>query len=467
MDKLQIKLRICSARFTFRSTTQRMYGVKNFRLAYSYNAVKFSKNLSKTMAKTMAFTQTLSKTQALAQAKSVRSVSVALSVVLIGLLAFSQASAQSSVKSTAQSTSESTEQSTLLASQKTPSQLEKDNSIRSYLTDYAQTAAESYSATASQLRQLQSTVDRFLNNPSAAGLELLKTQWIAAKSFYMPTEVYRYFESPIDGEFGPEPFVNSWPLDEAYIDYVQGDANAGIINRPDIYPEITESLLLELNEKNGETNITTGFHAIEFLLWGQDLSVKTAGVRSFEDYVLGKTSNAARRRKYLKVAVELLARSIEKVRDDWKTDYKTEFLENSNSVATLKKTVAALVKLSGQEMAQERMFVAVDAQSQEDEHSCFSDTTWLDFQLDLKGIKNVLYGVKGRMGLLQLLSIYGQDVKAIESKVNEVEGLLKAIPQPFDQAILNVAGSQSILNAVKGLEDLSTLIESTSRAAQF
>jgi hypothetical protein len=60
-----------------------------------------------------------------------------------------------------------------------------------------------------------------------------------------------------------------------------------------------------LSARDGEENVAAGWHAIEFPLWGQDLSETSPGNRSFEDYVDGKRSNADRRRQYLKVVTSL------------------------------------------------------------------------------------------------------------------------------------------------------------------
>ena len=66
--------------------------------------------------------------------------------------------------------------------------------------------------------------------------------------------------------------INAWPMAEAYIDYVEGDPEAGIINNPDEFPQITAELIESLNEEGAEENISAGWHAIEFLLWSQDMN---------------------------------------------------------------------------------------------------------------------------------------------------------------------------------------------------
>ena len=109
--------------------------------------------------------------------------------------------------------------------------------------------------------------------------------------------------------------MNAWPLDEAYIDYVEGSPEAGIVNLPDDYPTIDADLLVSLNEQGGEANISTGWHAIEFLLWGQDLSTDGSGARPVEDYTTAP--NADRRAAYLAVASDLLLTHLGQMVDAW------------------------------------------------------------------------------------------------------------------------------------------------------
>ena len=100
--------------------------------------------------------------------------------------------------------------------------------------------------------------------------------------------------------------MNAWPLDEGLIDYVAGsygtesDENplytANVIANPSIEingakvdaSKITPELLSGTLQEAGdiEANVATGYHAIEFLLWGQDLNGTGpgAGERPYTDY---------------------------------------------------------------------------------------------------------------------------------------------------------------------------------------
>ena len=109
-----------------------------------------------------------------------------------------------------------------------------------------------------------------MEEPTAATLEAAKRAWLNARDDYGPTEAYRFYGGPIDNDDdGPEGQLNAWPMDEGYVDYVEARRTAGSINMVAEYPQITTELLIELNEAGGETNVSTGWHAIEFLLWAR------------------------------------------------------------------------------------------------------------------------------------------------------------------------------------------------------
>jgi len=157
---------------------------------------------------------------------------------------------------------------------------------RAALTTYAEIVYASYADSARLAVELQVAIDEFVANPAAETHQAAKSAWLAAQEPYGQTEAYRFYGGPIDDEDGPEGLMNAWPLDEAYIDYVQGAESSGIINNVDAYPVIDIDLLITLNEAGSEKNISTGYHAIEFLLWGQDFSENGPGQRQYTDYVL-------------------------------------------------------------------------------------------------------------------------------------------------------------------------------------
>src|SRR5262245_18843097 len=249
---------------------------------------------------------------------------------------------------------------------------------RSVVADYATVAYATYQDALEGARSLAGCVDSFLAAPGEDSLNHARQAWIDARIPYAQTEAFRFYDGPIDAVEG---LINSWPTDESLIDYVEGEPAAGVINQPDRYPQVTPNLIVSLNEKGGEKNITAGFHAIEFLLWGQDLNDDGPGQRSYKDFVDGHAPHADRRRQYLREAARLLVRNLEAVSAEWAPDiasnYRARFLAlpPNDALADILKGVGIL---SGSELAGERLTVPYETKEQEDEHSCFSDNTQRD-----------------------------------------------------------------------------------------
>jgi putative iron-regulated protein len=326
---------------------------------------------------------------------------------------------------------------------------------------YAERVYSDYSDSVTAAQKLMEAVEAFLADPTDANLDAAKTAWIDSRRVYSPTEAYRFYAGPIDSEEGPEGLINAWPLDEVYIDYVVGKPDAGIINNPKAYPVIDEDLLTSLNEKDGEKNISTGFHAIEFLLWGQDMNPNGPGRRPVKDYVIGVGKNAERRRAYLQTATALLIQHLDSVRNQWAPDaaYRKGF-EGAPAQDSLRKILTGAFRLAGDELAHERIFVAYDTQQQEDEHSCFSDTTHLDILYNFEGIKRVLTAADGPLSLIEARD--SASAQALLAALATTEAAVHSIPAPFDRAIYSPEGRAALLETVTQLEDLAKAIQASA-----
>lgn len=343
-----------------------------------------------------------------------------------------------------------------------PSQAE-DITTRAVLEQYSTIVYASYSDSVASARDMQKSIDAFLAAPSQAGLEDARKAWLAAREFYLPTEVYRFYSGPIDDAQGPEPRINAWPIDEGYIDFVKGKAKSGFVNNPKI--AITKEKLKSLNERGGEENISTGWHAIEFLLWGQDQNAKGPGDRQFTDFVDGKAPNADRRRQFMKVVTELLIEDLESVTQQWQANgnnFRKQFVAGDK--ASLKKALTGLGVLTRGELAGERMEVAMDTQNQEDEHSCFADNTHRDIIGDVIGMQNVWEGrYTGRDGktlegasLKALVALKNPSIaETISADIANTLKLSKEIQAPFDQEIIGKKDApgrkrvQAVIDALK------------------
>jgi len=337
-----------------------------------------------------------------------------------------------------------------------------------FLETYADIAVAVYEDSLAGAEALRREIGALTNAPSHARLKRAKEPWTQARQPYLQSETFRFSGGPIDDEDGPEPFLNAWPMDESYVDYVRGAPQSGIINDPAVFPDINPERLLLLNERQGEVAISCGYHAVEFLLWGQDLDPSGPGRRPVSDYTVHP--HAERRKLYLETCADLLVRHLKGLVAEWspgmENRFRASFLANPEGRST-RNVVQGLKVFSGKEMAGERLLVAWDTQDQEDEHSCFSDTTNQDVIYDAIGIRNLIQGryvrsdgsrVEG-IGLARWVASFDPELAASLSREAEhaVERA-RAIPSPFDQAILGTEsdpGPKSILACVEAFEDLS------------
>jgi len=375
---------------------------------------------------------------------------------------------------------------------------------RAVLANYADIAFATFSDALDTAKKLQTAVNAFLDKPSAATQQAAKDAWIAARVPYMQAEVFRFGNTFVDEWEGQ---VNSWPLDEGLIDYVaegtaveQGNPAgfANIIANTKIQvgedeidiTDITGEALAELNELAGsEANVATGYHAIEFLLWGQDLHEfgPGAGERPWTDYLVGEGATGGhneRRRTYLREVTDLLVKDLEWMSGQWQAGVKDNYratLESEPVADGLRKILFGMGSLSLGELAGERMKVALEAHSTEDEHDCFSDNTHNSHFYNGLGIRNVYLGqykrVDGRtVSGASLSSLVGKaDAsadKALKDALDQTQQKLQVMVdkansgEHFDQLIApeNEAGNQVVRDAINALVAQTRAIEKAASA---
>ncbi|OZI71291.1 imelysin family protein [Bordetella genomosp. 12] len=294
---------------------------------------------------------------------------------------------------------------------------------------YADIAAAGYQDSLTTAQALQKAIDALIAKPSEATLAAARQAWIDARVPYQQTEAFR-FGNPIVDDW--EGSVNAWPLDEGLIDYVdasygtENDENAfyavNVIGNAKISvggktidaSKITPELLSEvLHEADGnEANVATGYHAIEFLLWGQDLNgtgpapkdrtgtpqQRHAGNRPHTDFDPKHCTggNCERRIEFLKAVTQLLVDDLQQMSDQWKNEGAARKAVSEDPKAGLVAMLTGLGSLSYGELAGERMKLGLMLHDPEEEHDCFSDNTHNSHYYNQLGIRNVYLGSYAR-----------------------------------------------------------------------
>ena len=366
------------------------------------------------------------------------------------------------------------------------------------LDTYADIAAAKFADSLTAAQTLESAVKALIDAPSDDTLTAARAAWRAARVPYMQTEVYRFGNAIVDDWEGK---VNAWPLDEGLIDYVDPsyggatDENAyaalNVIANPtftlsgedvaaqDITPELLSDVLQEADEV--ESNVATGYHAIEFLLWGQDLNGTEhgAGARPWTDFAQGDectNENCDRRVAYLKAATDLLISDLEYMAAAWADDGEGRAAVTADEDAGISAILTGMGSLSYGEQAGERMKLGVMLNDPEEEHDCFSDNTHNSHYYDGLGVRNVYHGAYTRVdgtvvsgaSVADLLADTAPAVDAeLSAKLDATMIKLGAIKTAaeagfsYDQMLArdNEAGEALIMAAVDALVDQTRSIE--------
>ncbi|WP_341223189.1 imelysin family protein [Loktanella salsilacus] len=340
------------------------------------------------------------------------------------------------------------------------------------LDTYANIAAAGYADSLTTAQALQTAVDALLDQPSEATLQAARTAWIAARVPYMQTEAYRFGNAIVDDWEGR---VNAWPLDEGLIDYV--DATYGgatdenefavlnVVANPSFTlsgeevdaSAITPALLQDtLQEADGvEANVATGYHAVEFLLWGQDLNGTDAGAgdRPWTDYAAGDdctNGNCDRRGDYLRAVTDLLVTDLDEMAAAWADGGAARTAVLADETAGISAMLTGMGSLSYGELAGQRMKLGVMMNDPEEEHDCFSDNTHMSHYYDGLGVQNVYLGSYTRVDGStvsgpSLSDLVAQADPAIDAQLKtELEASVAALAVIRDKAEAGMAYDQML-----------------------
>ncbi|CUH88006.1 Iron-regulated protein A precursor [Phaeobacter sp. CECT 5382] len=364
--------------------------------------------------------------------------------------------------------------------------------------NYANIAQAKYQDSLTTAKTLQAAVNSLIASPSAEALTAARAAWLAARVPYQQSEVFRFGNAVVDDWEGK---VNAWPLDEGLIDYVDAsyggpnDENAlaalNVVANPAFElsgktidtSTITPALLADtLHEADGvEANVATGYHAIEFLLWGQDLNGTDhgAGDRAWTDYGQGDVctnDNCDRRGDYLKAATDLLVSDLEWMAAQWSEAGAARTTLLGDVDAGISAMLTGMGSLSYGEQAGERMRLGLMLNDPEEEHDCFSDNTHNSHYYDGLGVQNVYLGEYVRVDGALVSGASLSDLVASSNPALDAEmrsklsttmralGRIKTTAEAgfsYDQMLEqgNAAGEALVMGGVNGLVDQTQSIE--------
>ena len=372
-------------------------------------------------------------------------------------------------------------------------------STKDIVKNYADIALAMYQDSYVAATNLQDAVNKLVANPTEETLMAARKAWIAARVPYQQTEGFRFGNAIVDDWEGK---VNAWPLDEGLIDYVDSSygkssdenpaytlnlvANKKIqlgnemVDATVISKELLSGKLHEAQEV--EANVATGYHAVEFMLWGQDLNGTGAGAgnRPATDFDAKNCTggNCERRIQFLTSVTGLLLDDLRDIIAAWSADgaARKDIMAKAEEEA-LGTILTGLGSLSYGELAGERMKLGVLLHDPEEEHDCFSDNTHNSHYYNQVGMNAIYTGsykrIDGSMvsgasvaALAKLKAPQAHErlaslMAATDAKMEVMKTTADSGKMAYDQMLGegNAEGNKILLDVVKGLVDQTRGIE--------
>lgn len=335
--------------------------------------------------------------------------------------------------------------------------------------NYVEMAYAVYTDSLTTATNLQTAVNTFVTTPTEDNLAAARAAYKLARVPYQQSEIMRWDtiitegkNLTTDGGLASvdewEGQVNAWPLDENHIvSLIEGD------------DPINTQLLLAQNGVDAagdeaEANVTTGVHAIEFMLWGEDLHGTDAGagerIATEFDQTNCLDTYCERRAQYLTAAMNLYVNDLMAMQAEWSpTAVNTagtlayNFIHSSLGIEYI---VGALNAMAADELSGARMGSGLLLRDPEESHDCFSDLSHVAIYYNFQGIKNAFYGHYGDVtgvGIADLIKQKDEETfNRIDVALTSIETKMRAIYEAGEREVNTVRFDQIIGQSATGTE---------------
>ena len=329
------------------------------------------------------------------------------------------------------------------------------------------TVAPTYGALAAKTEQLASQLAALKANPTDAGVREACETFLAAREEWEKSEAFLYGAA---GDYGVDPHIDSWPLDE--------DAFNTLMNSP--------SMLSDLDDENGDVvagerlgNALLGFHGIEFILFRDGQPRNAADITEFQWVYVAAVAGDLRNRCY-QLEVGWLgdnapASHVGKL-DDIELPYTVaggdlSYGENmkhaglaGSTYASRKAALMAIVQGCidiADEVGTSKIGAAHSGEDPTYIESPYSQKSIIDFHNNIVSIQNTyMGGVEGQRDEAKSLHSYVKELDAsLDSRVTEAIATalakIDAMPAPFVNNIAAPANGEA-MEACAALSDILT-----------
>ena len=280
-------------------------------------------------------------------------------------------------------------------------------SAKEIALEYVQQIDTDFKQAGIEIEKFQSSIATLTDQTNIENLNLSKQAWLNAHSAYELTTLHRYYATQLMGEQDSLALmqlqyqINHWPIVPGYIDYVDGYPDSGIVH--DINVNLDADSLREQHGSFDVSEVTLGFHAIEFLLWGYDADSVARPATDFDavleltpkeiesGYTLEQLSNN-RRRLFLTVVADTLVKDFLAVQSLWLAEkpsisQRIESISGTELIVILADSMSAMLT---QELLQRSLYPMLNGDFVESVQSPYSRSTQNAVSSQLSGLERLL-----------------------------------------------------------------------------
>ncbi len=306
-----------------------------------------------------------------------------------------------------------------------------------------------------------SVVD-FGNAPSDAKFQTICDAWLAAREPWEQSEAFLF--GPV-ADFGLDPNMDSWPLDQEAIVNTLKSQQWNDMTWSGDYDEDDEAIAAAQNVR--------GFHTLEFLAF-RDGKARTltdqAASDNAADYVYNET-NATAWAQYMRNTAQLLVDDVTLLCNEWEDSYANEFKKHNggdftSGLSCIEQLIDGCIDIAG-EVGGAKIGEPYDLyMSGKKTEALYAVESWYswhsrdDYTNNIYSIRNAYYGSRDgsihNNSLSKLVAKYDQELdQKVKQAIDRAAKNIQAIPQPFRNNI----NSTEAQNAMEACAELAEVLE--------
>lgn len=292
---------------------------------------------------------------------------------------------------------------------------ELSKSAKEIALDYVEQVGTDLIQAEIEIAKLQSSIQAFIAEVNDENLSNARKAWLDAHNAYELTALHRYFATQLFEQqhslalLQIQYQIDHWPIIPGYIDYVDGYPDSGIVH--DINVNLDADSLREQHGSFDVSEVTLGFHVIEFLLWGHSTDAISRSANDYQEkeelspaeldlgYTIEQLSNN-RRRLLLTVIVDTLVADYQTLQSLWISQAPSikQSIESTSGTELIISLADSMSAMLTEELLLRSLYPMLNGDFVESIQSPYSRSTQNAISSQLSGLERLLLELQTENG---------------------------------------------------------------------